>query len=185
MQSYGDRSKDSSCSFIIQYDSLPYRLTCRVCRRYVEDSESHRNAGSCKCRSCELCCKETEKKNSNNNTLMGQKTFYLSVALQHVLEITTRSRLEGLTEALKRILLRSGKYLACHIFSVATDIQAMSLQLKERVSHTTNSLWDPQKKSIHFQTPVTVQPFDKMYSALLMCSCFSSFSLFLCTIGRN
>ncbi|GFU62844.1 hypothetical protein TNCV_4279261 [Trichonephila clavipes] len=29
-----------------------------------------------KCRSCELRCKEAEKKNRNSTTLMGQKTFY-------------------------------------------------------------------------------------------------------------
>ena len=48
-----------------------------------------------KCRNCELCCTETEKKNKQqqkSNTLMEQKTFYRNVILQKMFKITTRSR---------------------------------------------------------------------------------------------
>ncbi|GFY15124.1 hypothetical protein TNCV_1569391 [Trichonephila clavipes] len=53
--------------------------------------------------SCELCCKEAEKKNRDSNILMRQKTFYRTVVPQHVLKITTRSRLVGLTAVLHEI----------------------------------------------------------------------------------
>ncbi|GFY18431.1 hypothetical protein TNCV_2396591 [Trichonephila clavipes] len=59
----------------------------------------------CKCGAyVQVWCKETKKKNRNRRTLMEQKTFYLKVELQRVFELTTRSRLTGVTVVLHGII---------------------------------------------------------------------------------
>ncbi|PRD20429.1 UNVERIFIED_CONTAM: hypothetical protein NCL1_54648 [Trichonephila clavipes] len=60
--------------FNIQGDSLPDRHTGRVCRG-TETTRNQIGMQGCKSRSCELWCKDAEKKNRNINTLMRHKTF--------------------------------------------------------------------------------------------------------------
>ncbi|GFV45888.1 hypothetical protein TNCV_2322461 [Trichonephila clavipes] len=64
-----------------------------------------------------------KKENRDSNTIVGRRTFYLNGVLQHVFEITTESRLVGLTAALLGI-----PYVleVSSILPAATDIRAMS-----------------------------------------------------------
>ncbi|GFU77341.1 hypothetical protein TNCV_4358931 [Trichonephila clavipes] len=66
----------------------------------TETTQNHVRMQSRKCRSCKLWRKEAEKKNRNTNTFTERKTFCSNVVLQQVFEITTKSRLAGLTVAL-------------------------------------------------------------------------------------
>ncbi|GFV87676.1 hypothetical protein TNCV_779601 [Trichonephila clavipes] len=78
--------------------------------------------------------------------------------------------------------LRSRRFLACHISSSATNIRAMRFSAEGTgVSYTPNS------EEVHAlsNTSVVVQPFNKMFSTPLMCCCFCSFSLLLCTVAQN
>ncbi|GFX01193.1 hypothetical protein TNCV_4581591 [Trichonephila clavipes] len=86
------------CTRVIPYQTD--KLT--VCVGGTTMTLNHIGMHGRKCRSYELLCKETEKKNRKSDTLIRQKTFYRKVA-QQMFEIFTRSRLAGLTAVLHRI----------------------------------------------------------------------------------